>query len=168
MEINKADHHKHIVIAKNKCTQGKYFEANEIYKKLMESNYHSLDLISSYAIFNKQLRNNILAKQLFYFSIKKFPSFTNSYILLAEMLRNENNFDESEKILLQAKMIVPNNGDIFYNLSLLYKIQLKNKIAINFVDQAIKLSHENKIYKILKAELLMDCLLYTSPSPRDS
>ena len=160
MEINKADHHKNIAIAKNKFTQGKYFEANEIYKKLMKSNYHSLDLIFSYAIFSKQLSNNTLAKQLFYFSIKKFPSFTNSHILLAEMLRKENNFDESEKILLQAKMIVPNNGDIFYNLSLLYKIQKKNKIAINFVDQAIKLSHENKIYKILKAELLMDIGLF--------
>ena len=63
MEINKADHHKNIAIAKNKFTQGKYLEANEIYKKLMKSNYHSLDLISSYAIFSKLIGNNIIAKQ---------------------------------------------------------------------------------------------------------
>ena len=156
MEINLADHHKNLEIAKIKFNQGKYSEANKIYEKLIKSNYHSLDLIYSYGLFSKRIRNYNLAKKLFSFSLKKFPTFINSYILFAEIFREENNFSESEKILFQAKNIAPNNGDIFYNFALLYKYQLKNDLALEFIDKAIKFSSKNMIYQILKADLLID------------
>ena len=156
MENNRADHNKNLEIAKNKCKEGKFNEANEIYKNLIQHNYYSLDLIFSYGLLSKKLKNFELAKQLFFLSIKKFPVFINSYILLAEIFRNENNFIESEKILIKAKSIEPNNSDLYYNLALLYKAQGRNDLSIKFVDHAIKLSPKNKIYKILNADLLID------------
>ena len=71
MENNRSDHNKNLEIAKNKCKEGKFNEANEIYKNLIQHNYYSLDLIYSYGLLSKKLKNFELAKQLFFLSIKK-------------------------------------------------------------------------------------------------
>ena len=56
-----------------------------------------------------------------------------------------------------AKKIEKLNSDIDYNLSLTYKTIKSFKKAILFIDSAIKLQPENQIYKILKADILIEC-----------
>ena len=110
-----------VEIAKRKHREGNLVQASEIYKKLINKKTYTYDLLVSYGIFNKEVKNIVLAKKLFITSIKKYPAFTNSYILLAEILSTENNFKEALKVLLMAQKIKNSNSDIKYNLSVLYK-----------------------------------------------
>ena len=156
MRLNGFELKKKIDIAKKKHKQGKLEEANNIYKVLITSNQDSFDLLYSYSLFCKDLKNFKLAKQLFLTLIKKFPKSINSYILLAEILRIENRFNEAEKVLLNARQIDPNHCDLIYNLSLLYFSARKYKFAIKYIDKAINLSNQIDVYKILKSEILIN------------
>ena len=82
---------KYIQIAKKNHKEGNIYQANEIYKKLINQKIYTYDLLISYGLFNKEINNLKIAKNLFILSIKKYPSKINSYILLAEILRKENN-----------------------------------------------------------------------------
>jgi len=88
--------------------------------------------------------------------IKKFPSSINPYILLAEILKIENNFKDAEKVLLRAIKIDPNHGDLLYNFSLLYFALRNFDYALVYIDKAIKLSINNDIYKLLKSEIYIN------------
>ena len=56
-----------------------------------------------------------------------------------------------------AKKIEKLNPEIDYNLSLTYKTIKSLKEAILSIDSAIKQKPDNQIYKILKADILIDC-----------
>ena len=148
---------KYIQIAKKYYRQGNIFQANEIYKKLINQKIYTYDLLISYGLFNKEINNLKIAKNLFILSIKKYPSKINSYILLSEILRKENNFNDAIKALNAAKKIEDLNSDIDYNLSISYKAIKLFKEAITFIDSAIKQQPDNQIYKILKADILIEC-----------
>ena len=145
-----------IEIAKKKHKEGNLIQANKIYKGLIDKKFYSCDLLVAYGLFNLEIKNFVLAKKLFVFSIKKYPSFKKSYILLAEIFSLENNFNEALKVLLSAKNINNNNSDVEYNLSVLYK---KNKLyaeALNSINNALLMSPNIEIYQILKADILVD------------
>ena len=157
MEHNSLEVAKYIQIAKENYKQGKIYQANEIYKKLINQKIYTYDLLFSYGLFNKNINNLKIAKNLFVLSIKKYPSKINSYILLAEILRKENNVSDGIKALNAAKKIDEFNSEIDYNLAISYKTIKSFREALVFIDDAVKKQPENKIYKILKADILIDC-----------
>ena len=157
MEENSLDVAKYIQIAKENYKQGKIYQANEIYKKLINQKIYTYDLLFSYGLFNKNINNLKIAKNLFVLSIKKYPSKITSYILLAEILRKENNVSDAIKALNAAKKIDEFNSEIDYNLAISYKTIKSFREALVFIDDAVKKQPENKIYKILKADILIDC-----------
>ena len=79
-------------------------------------------MLISYGLFNKEINNLKIAKNLFILSIKKYPSKINTYILLAEIFRKENNVNDALKTLQVAKNIEDQNPEIDYNLAISYKI----------------------------------------------
>ena len=121
MKENFIEISKFINIARKKHKEGNLNEANEIYKKLIQKKIYTYDLLISYGLFNKEINNLEIAKNLFILSIKKYPLQVNPYILLAEIFRKENKFNDALKALLAAKKIDKSKSDIDYNLSILYK-----------------------------------------------
>ena len=160
MEENSLEVAKYIQIAKENYKQGKIYQANEIYKKLINQKIYTYDLLFSYGLFNKNINNLRIAKNLLVLSIKKYPSKINSYILLAEILRKENNFSDAINALHAAKKIEELNSEIDYNLAISYKTIKSYKEALVFIDAALKKQPENKTYKILKADILIGCFQY--------
>ena len=157
MEYNSLEVAKYIQIADENYRQGKIYQANEIYKKLINQKIYTYELLFSYGLFNKNINNLKIAKNLFVLSIKKYPSKINSYILLAEILRIENNVSDAITALHAAKKIEELNSEIDYNLAISHKTIKSFKEALVFIDDAVKKQPENKIYKVLKADLLIDC-----------
>ena len=157
MKDNSLEILKNIEIAKKNHKEGNIYQANEIYKKLINQKIYSYDLLFSYGLFNREINNLKIAKNLFILSIKKYPSEIKSYILLAEILRKENNVHDSLKTLKVAKKIEKQNPDVDYNLAISYKAIKSFNEAILSIDSAIKKQPENQIYKILKADILIEC-----------
>ena len=121
MRENSSEIKKHIQIAKENHKKGNIYQANEIYKKLINQKIYTYELLISYGLFCKEINNLKIAKNLFILSIKKYPSKINAYILLAEIFRKENNVNNALRTLLAAKKIKKLNSDIDYNLSISYK-----------------------------------------------
>ena len=156
MKDNSLEITKYIQIAKKNHKEGKIYQANEIYKKLINQKIYTHDLLISYGLFCKEINNLKIAKNLFFLSVKKYPLKINSYILLAEILRKENNIEDALKTLYKAKKVDEYNSDIDYNLSLTHKAIKSFNDAIRFIDSAIKRKPQNLIYKILKADILIE------------
>ncbi len=76
--------------------------------------------------------------------------------MLAEILREENNFLDAEKVLQKAMKVDSNHGDLLYNFSILYFVAKNFDHALIFIDKAIKLSANNTIYKLLKSEIYIN------------
>ena len=121
MKENSLEVTKYIQIAKKNFKEGNLYQANEIYRKLINQKIYTHELLISYGLFNKKIKNLQSAKNLFILSIKKYPLKINSYILLAEILRKENKFNDALRTLNAAKKIEKLNSDIDYNLSITYK-----------------------------------------------
>ena len=151
---------RNIELAKKNHREGNIHKANEIYKKLINQKIYRYDLLFSYGLFNKEINNFKIAKNLFLLSIKKHPLEIKSYILLAEILRKENNVNDALKILQVAKKIENQNPDIDYNLAISYKTIKSSKEALVYIDAALKNQPENQIYKILKGDIFIDCFEY--------
>ena len=156
MKYDESEIIKYIQIAQKKHKEGKLNQANKIYKKLINEKIYTYDLLISYGIFNRDIKNLKIAKNLFIFAIKNYPSIIQTYILLAVIYRNENKFNDGLKTLYAAKKIEKFNSDIDYNLSIIYKTIKSFKEAIIFIDLAIKQRPKNQIYKILKADILTE------------
>ena len=154
--MKKIDLLKKIEEAKIKHKAGNSLEANNIFQELLNSNSDSFDLLYAYGLFCRDLKNFNLAKRVFLNLINKFPSSINPYILLAEILKIENKFNDAERVLLKAIKIDSNHGDLLYNLSLLYFALRNFDYALAYIDKAIKLSINNDIYKILKSEIYIN------------
>ena len=154
--MKKIDLYKKIEAAKINLKAGNPLEANKIFQELLKTNNDSFDLLYEYGLFCKNLKNYNLAKRVFLTLIKKFPSSINSYILLAEILRMENKFNDAEKVLQKAIKINPNHGDLLYNLALLYFASRNFDHALIYIDKAIKLSRNNYIYQLLKSEIYIN------------
>jgi len=121
MKENSSEVTKYIQIAKKNYRQGNIYQANEIYRKLINKKIYTYDLLISYGQFNKDINNLNIAKNLFILSIKKYPSKINSYILLAEIFRKENNIDDALKTLHAAKKLEKFNSEIDYNFAITFK-----------------------------------------------
>ena len=147
---------KYIQIAKEKHKEGNLNQANEIYKKLINQKIYTDDLLISYAIFNRDINNLEVAKNLLILSIRKFPLVIKSYILLAEILRNQNKLNDSLKVLQTAKKIEKSNSEIDYNLSIIYKTIRSFREALIHINFAIDVKPKNQIYIILKADILTE------------
>ena len=149
---------KYIEIARKKHKEGNIYQANEIYRKLINQKIYTYELLISYGLFCKEINNLKIAKNLFNLSIKKYPSKINAYILLAEILRKENKVNDALKVLYVAKKIEKLNPDIDYNLSISYKTINSFREAILSIDSAIKLQPKNQTYQILKADILLSLI----------
>ena len=156
MKENSLEVTKYIQIAKKNFKEGNLYHANEIYRKLINQKIYTFDLLFSYGLFNKEINNLKIAKNLFFLSIKKYPLKINSYILLAEIFRKENNINDALKTLHAAKKIEKFNSEIDYNLSISYKIIKSFKEALLSIDSAINQKPANQIYQILKADILFE------------
>ncbi len=176
MKENSSEITKYIQIARKKHKEGNIYQANEIYKNLINQKIYTYDLLISYGLFCKEIDNVKIAKNLFFLSIKKYPFKINSYILLAEILRKENNINDALKILYAAKKIEKFNSEIDYNLSITLKTVQSFKKAIVSIDSAINQNPDNQIYQILKADILIESsknedakeLLHNLKLPKDS
>jgi len=84
MNDNSSEITNYIQIARNKEKEGNLYQANEIYKKLINQKIYTYDLLVSYGLFNRKINNLKIAKNLFILSIKKYPLIIKPYILLAE------------------------------------------------------------------------------------
>ena len=73
MGYNTSEISKYIQIAKEKHKEGNLHQANEIYKKLINQKIYTYDLLISYGLFNKDINNLEIAKNLLLLSIKKYP-----------------------------------------------------------------------------------------------
>ena len=156
MRENSSEITKYIQIARENHKKGNIYQANEIYKKLINQKIYTYELLFSYGLFCKEINNLKIAKNLFILSIKKYPSKINSYILLAEILRKENQVNDALKTLYAAKKIEKLNPDIDYNLAISYKTIKSFREAILSIDSAIKLQPKNQTYQILKADILVE------------
>ena len=105
MKENSLEISTYIQIARKNYEEGNIYQANEIYRKLINKKIYTYDLLISYGQFNKEINNLNIAKNLFILSIKKYPSKIKAYILLAEILRKENNCNDALKTLHTAKNI---------------------------------------------------------------
>ena len=103
MRENSSEIIKYIHLARENHKKGNIYQANEIYKKLINQKIYTYELLISYGLFCKEINNLKIAKNLFILSIKKYPSKINSYILLAEILRKENKVNDALKTLYAAK-----------------------------------------------------------------
>ena len=176
MKDNSLEISKYIQIAKKNHKEGKIYQANEIYKNLINQKIYSHDLLISYGIFCKEINNLKIAKNLFFLSIKKYPLKINSYILLAEILRKENNINDALKTLYAAKKIEKLNSEIDYSLSITFKTIKSFKEAIISINSAINQKPNNQTYQILKADILVETfknekakkLLLNLKLPKDS
>ena len=102
MRENSSEITKYIRIARENHKKGNIYQANEIYKKLINQKIHTYELLFSYGLFCKEINNFKISKNLLILSIKKYPSKINSYILLAEILRKENKVNDALKTLYEA------------------------------------------------------------------
>ena len=127
---------KYIQLAKKNQKEGRLKQANEIYKNLINKKIYTYELLISYGLFNKQINNLIVAKNLFTLAIKKYPLLIKSYILLAEIFRIQNNFNNAYEILMNAKKVEKDNADVDYNLSILFKTNKLYKEALIHIDNA--------------------------------
>ena len=176
MKENSLEIKKYIQIARKKLKEGNIYQANEIYKNLINQKIYTYDLLISYGLFCNEINNLKIAKNLFFLSIKKYPLKIKSYILLSEILRKENNIDDALKTLYEAKKVDKFNSDIDYNLSITYKAIKSFNDAISFIESAIKLQPKNHLYIILKADILIESfqnqrakeLLINLKLPKDS
>ena len=140
-------------LAKKLLSEGKPQLAKAIYSQLLKDGNKSYELLFSYALLNRNTMNFDQAKKLLFQSIVQFPSKVDSYILLAEIFKLDKNFEKSEELLLTARKINPRNSNTYYNLALLYRKIDSKDMALNNINQAIKLLPNNYIYKLLKAEI---------------
>ncbi len=176
MKKNSLEITKYIQIARKKQKEGNIYQANEIYKNLINQKIYTYDLLISYGLFCKEINNLKIAKNLFFLSIKKYPLKINSYIFLAEILRKENNINDALKTLYAAKKIEKFNSEIDYNLSITFKTIQSFKEAILSIESAINQNPDNQIYQILKADILIESsnnedakeLLLNLKFPKDS
>ena len=137
MRENSSEITKYIHIARENHKKGNIYQANEIYKKLINQKIYTYELLISYGLFCKEINNLKIAKNLLILSIKKYPSKINSYILLAEILRKENKVNDALKTLYAAKKIEKSNPDIDYNLSISYKTIKSFREAILSIDLSL-------------------------------
>jgi hypothetical protein len=156
MQYDNSEIMQYIQIAKKKHKEGKLNQANEIYKKLINQKIFTYDLLISYGLFNREINNLSIAKNLFILTIKKYPLVIKPYLLLADIFRSENNINNALKILNEARKIEKFNSDIDYSFSITYKLIKQFKEAISYIDSAINIQPNNDIYKILKADILIE------------
>ena len=176
MKNNSVEIIKYIQIARENHKKGNIYQANEIYRKLINQKIYSYELLISYGLFCKEFNNYKIAKNLFILSIKEYPLKINSYILLAEILRKENKFNDALKTLYAAKKIEKFNSEIDYNLTIIFKTIKSFNEAILSINSAINQNPENKTYQILKADILVETfknekakeLLLNLKLPKDS
>ena len=154
--LEKIDLYKKIETAKKCLKEGNTLEANKIFQELLKTNNDSFDVRFAYGLFCRDLKKINLAKRIFLDLIKNFPSSISSYILLAEILRLENKFNDAEKVLKRAMQVDPNHGDLLYNVALLYFASRNFDEASIYINKAIKLSKNNDIYKLLKSEIYIN------------
>ena len=147
---------KYIQLAKKNQKEGRLKQANEIYKNLINKKIYTYELLISYGLFNKEINNLIVAKNLFTLAIKKYPLLIKSYILLAEIFRIQNKFNNAYEILMNAKKVEKDNADVDYNLSILFKTNKLYKEALIHINNALNNSPKIDLYKILKADILID------------
>ena len=146
---------KKIKEAKKFQKSGNFKAAEKVYADALRDNQKSFDLIFSYALFSKDLKNFVFAKKLLVNLTKKFPSDIKSFIVLAEILTTENRFSEAEQVLLLAKNIAPKNSDLLYNFSRLYLSGKSFELSLKYINKAIDLNKNIDIYKIFKADILI-------------
>jgi len=154
--LKKNDLLKKIEEAKINQKSGNILEANKTFQELLKSHGNSFDVLFAYGLFCRDLKKFNLAKRVFLNLVNNFPSTVSSYILLAEILRLENKFNDAERVLKKAIQADPNHGDLLYNFSLLYFASRQFNYALTYIDKAIKLSTNNDVYKILKSEIYIN------------
>ena len=71
---------KYIQLAKKNQKEGRLRQANEIYKNLINKKIYTYELLISYGLFNKEINNLIVAKNLFTLAIKKKSESIESYL----------------------------------------------------------------------------------------
>ena len=134
---------------------GKFKEAEKVYSDSLINNGNSFDLIYSYALFSKDLKNFILAKRLLVNLTKKFPLKIRPYIVISDILIIENRLLDAEQVLLLARNIEPGNSDLLYNFSRLYWSGKNYGLALKNINKAIDLNNDIDTYKIFKSDILI-------------
>jgi len=155
MKLSELEIMKKIKEAKKFQKLGKFKDAEKVYAEALKTNENSYDLIFSYALFSKNLKNYVFAKKLLVNLTKNFPLEIRPYIIISDILTIENRLSEAEQVLLLAKNIDPNNSDLYYNFSRLYWSGKNFELALKYINKAIHFKKDIDNYKILKADILL-------------
>ena len=125
MKDNSLEILKYIEIAKKKHKEGKIYQANEIYKKLINQKIYTYDLLFSYGLFNKEINNLKIAKNLFILAdikkeIKKTKDFNNFLVknkllnaLIISDVESLKNIIRSARNIKNLKLIKQEGANIF-------------------------------------------------------
>ena len=73
MKENSLEITKYIQIARKKHKEGNIYQANEIYKNLINQKIYTYDLLISYGLFCKEINNLKIAKNLFFYLLRNIP-----------------------------------------------------------------------------------------------
>ena len=152
----KYDFSKKIKLAEELFKTGNFKQVDEIYKDLFKHKIYTYDLLISCALFNKNIKRYKTATDLLNLSLRKYPEGIKSHLLLSEIYILQKNIKAAEKLLLIAEEIDRNNSFIHYRLSILYFSFKKYEKAIKYIDNALRLSPNNKEYYVLKADVLFN------------
>ena len=86
MKDNSLEILKNIEIAKKKHKEGNLYQANEIYKKLINQKIYTFDLLLSYGLFNKEINNLKIAKIYLFYLLRNILQELNLIYYLLKFL----------------------------------------------------------------------------------
>ena len=64
---------KYIHIARENHKKGNIYQANEIYKKLINQKIYTYELLFSYGLFCKEINNLMIAKNYLFYLLRNIP-----------------------------------------------------------------------------------------------
>ena len=73
MRENSSEITKYIQIAKENHKKGNIYQANEIYKKLINQKIYTYELLISYGLFCKEINNLMIAKNYLFYLLRNIP-----------------------------------------------------------------------------------------------
>ena len=100
-------------------SSGNLIEAGKKYKYFLDQGFTDPRVFSNYAIILKENSRINEAIELLNESIKRYPSSSDSYSVLSDILRNQGKLNESRISLEKAVSLNPNEQNYHFNLGII-------------------------------------------------
>ena len=144
--------------------QGSKLEAAKYYEYLIKQGIKDCKVFSNYGIFLNEIGKHKESESKLKKAISINPEYANAYYNLAVLFIGQGNLEKAELELKKAIKLKSDFAIAHYNLGFILKDQGRLKEAETYTQKALEVDpHFTDAYLSLST-----CLLYTSPSPRDS